>query len=115
MTLTMPAQATKLEADIDGGVGQTRIYIPDGADMHLDVEGGVGSVELVVPPNTAIRLEATSGLGSVNVPLSFVKVQKKDFTGGVWQTEGFELAERKVYIDYEGGIGQMTVREAEII
>lgn len=35
--------------------------------------------------------------------------------GGVWQDDGFELAEEKIIIQYDGGVGQFTVREVEVV
>jgi hypothetical protein len=117
LTLTLPAQDTMYEASIDGGVGRTRIYIPDGTVAMLDVDGGVGAVEITIPPGAAVQLKADGGLGSVSVPASMqVKGKAKDFgMSGTWQTDGYDLAEDRIIIHYDGGVGQLTIREAELI
>lgn len=117
VTLMLPAQNAHFEAEIDGGVGQTMIYAPENIDAMLNIEGGVGAIEIFVPANTAVRLEGESGVGSINVPPTMKGNVKREFieTQGVWQSEGFELAERKLVIYYEGGVGQLTIRETEMV
>ena len=117
LTLTLPAQDEMFEATLDGGVGRTRIYIPDGTAAILDIDGGVGAVEITVPPNAAVQLKAKGGLGSLSVPASMqAKNKVKDFgMSGTWQTDGYDLADRHIVIRYDGGVGQLTIREAELI
>jgi hypothetical protein len=117
LTLTLPVQSDMFEATLDGGVGRTRIYIPDGTAAMLDIDGGVGAVEITVPPGAAVQLKAKGGLGSVSVPASMqAKGKPKDFgMSGTWQTDGYDLAEQHIVIRYDGGVGQLTIREAELI
>jgi len=117
LTLTLPADVADMQVEVDGGVGQTRIFVPDHTWGVLDVDGGIGAVEITIPPNAAVQIKAKAGLGAIHVPDSLNRMSKQDFMeqGGVWQSEGFELAQKRLVILYEGGVGQLTVREAEII
>jgi len=117
LTLVLPEQSEAIDVDVDGGVGQTKIFIPNNANVTMDIDAGVGATEITVPPNAALQIKASGGLGSVSVPKSVQRMDKPEFMemGGVWQSPGFDLAERKIIITYDGGVGQLTVREAEMI
>lgn len=117
MKLILPVQDAHIDVDVDGGVGQTDIFVPDNADVMLDLDGGVGATNITIPRNAAIQIKANGGLGAVNVPKNLKRLDDKEFMemGGMWQSDGFELAERKIMIRYDGGIGQLTVRESEIV
>lgn len=116
-TLTLPEQAGKLEVELDSGVGQTKVYVPAQADLELEIDAGVGAVEVIVAPGTAMHIRAKGGIGAVNVPNSMRRLDEKEFMemGGVWKSEGYDLAERRVSIRYDGGVGQFTVREADVV
>jgi hypothetical protein len=118
MDMDLPAQEKPYTVELDSGVGQTIVNIPDGADVRLDIDGGVGTTEINIPPNVAVQIKADTGIGSVSVPAEFERVSgKNDFmdNGGVWQTAGFELAQRRIVIRYDGGVGQFRVRYAEVV
>ena len=117
-TLTLPEQDGEIDLDINTGVGETKIYLPENTNANLDIDAGVGSVDVTIPPNAAVQVRASNGLGSVQVPQSLRRISKKgDFIeqGGVWQSEGFDLAERRIVIRYDGGVGAFHVREAEMV
>jgi hypothetical protein len=117
LAVILPSQDEKFVADIDGGVGQTKITVPDNADVTLQIDAGVGAIDLAIPANAAIQIRATSGLGSVNVPKTLKRLSKKDFMeqGGLWQSEGFDLAERRVVIRFKGGVGAFNLRTIDIV
>lgn len=118
MQIDLPAQAQTYNVDLDSGVGQTTINIPDGADVRLEIDGGVGTTEVNIPPGAAVQLTADTGIGGISVPQEMRRVSgKPDFmdNSGVWQTEGFELAERRIVIRYDGGVGQFRLRYVEIV
>lgn len=115
LSVILPDQDAKYTADIDGGVGQTRITVPDNADANIQIDGGVGAVDMTIPANIAVQIRASSGLGAVNIPKTFKRLSKKDFMeqGGLWQSEGFDLAERRIVIRFKGGVGAFNLRIAE--
>lgn len=118
MTVVLPKQDSHLDVDMNSGVGMTKIYIPENADLTLELDAGVGAVEVTVAPGTAVQLKADGGIGSINVPQSLNRLtKKKEFmdAGGVWQSEGYDLAKRRVTIKYDGGVGSFHLREAELV
>jgi hypothetical protein len=117
LAVILPSQTAKFTADVDGGVGQVKITVPEHTDANLQINGGVGAFDVTIPTNAAVQIRADSGLGSVNVPKSLKRLSKKDFIeqGGLWQTEGFDLAERRIIIRFKGGVGAFNLRMAEIL
>jgi hypothetical protein len=115
LLLTLPEQKEPIEAKVNSGVGQVKIIVPDISDVNLTIQAGVGEVIVVIPPNAAVQLRASTGLGSVNVPRSLKRHTKKDFMeqGGMWQSEGFDLASRRIVINYTGGVGAFNLRDSE--
>lgn len=115
-TVILPEQEEEIDVEIDTGVGETKIYLPENINANLDIDAGVGQVTVTIPPNAAVQIRANSGIGSVNVPKNLRRLTKKEFmeAGGVWQSEGFDLAERRIVIRYDGGVGAFSVREAEL-
>jgi len=117
-TVILPQQDGEIDLDMNTGVGETKIYLPENVNANVDIKAGVGSVNVTIPPNAAIQIRANNGIGSVHVPKSLRKMSKQgDFieTGGMWQSEGFDLAERRIVIRYNGGVGSFHVREAELM
>ncbi|MDX1991663.1 MAG: hypothetical protein SF029_04715 [bacterium] len=98
---------------VEGGVGAMHLTIPDNAALRLNIEGGVGATRITVPYKAAVRITVDGNLGGVKMPEHFVRVKEgNDFVGnsGVWETPGFNMAEKQVVIDFEGGVGSLTVR-----
>lgn len=110
--LTLPARG-----DYDGylkiGVGEFRITVPSGASADLRIKGGVGECTVNVPPDAAVRLDARTGIGDISVPLRMTRVSGGGdgiSKSGVWETSDFASAERKIVIDFDGGVGELRVR-----
>lgn len=112
-TLILPQQDEEIALDINTGVGQTKIYLPENINANLDIDAGVGSVDVTIPPSAAVQIHARNGIGSVDVPSTLRRMSKKP--NGVWQSEGFDLADRRITIHYSGGVGSFHVREADLV
>lgn len=113
MDVTLPSQSAPLDAEIDGGVGQFSLVVPEGLSGTIKIDAGVGQVNISLPRSLAVQFEASTGMGSVDLPDAMIRVEgKREFmdNSGVWQTEGYELADRKLVIHYDGGIGSLRVR-----
>lgn len=110
----LPSTIESYDAKIVGSVGETLIEIAEGADIRLDIEGGVGEVIIDLPEDAAVRLDASIGVGRVRVPSHFRQVQggDSDFVGedGVWETSGFDSADRRIIIQFDGGVGGLILR-----
>jgi len=112
LALTLPAQDEQLVMRLHGGVGELTVTVPENSSSSLTIEGGVGQTNIRVPENAPVSVRVKMGLGHVQVADSFEKEQKReDFIGGdaIWQTAGYDLAERRVDIVYNGGVGELRV------
>ncbi|TFH37054.1 MAG: hypothetical protein E4G99_03430, partial [Anaerolineales bacterium] len=112
--LYLPATEDAYDARISGSVGETYIEIMEGADIRLDINGGVGEVTIDVPEGAAVRVDASIGVGRVRVPSGFRQISggDSDFVGehGVWESAGFESADRQIIISFAGGVGGLVLR-----
>jgi hypothetical protein len=96
---------------MEGGVGSLDVDIGDSADVRAEINGGVGEVTLEVPRGAAIRIEASAELGGVNLPDWMSRAPSGDLGGDwqAWESEGYDEAEEKIFIRYDGGLGGLTV------
>ncbi len=108
--LTLAATEDPYNVQINGSVGEFTLVIPDGAAVTARIEGGVGGFIIDVPDNAAVRLSSSGGLGWVDVPGSFTRTSGGDDHEGTWETAAYASAERRITIDYDGGVGGLTVR-----
>jgi hypothetical protein len=113
VNLTVPAMPDSYDVSISGGTGSTNITVEEGAAINLDITGGVGSVTVDVPNGTAVRLDASTGVGQINVPSDYERTSgdEENFVGdeGIWQSPGYDNADRKITITYDGGVGSFTI------
>ena len=74
----------------------------------------MGEVTIKLPEDAAVRLDASIGVGRVQVPSNFRKISggDSDFVGedGVWETAGFDSADRQISIHFNGGVGGLILR-----
>jgi hypothetical protein len=97
---------------IEGGVGSLDVNVGDSADVRAEIKGGVGEVTLDVPRSAAVHVEASTDLGRVNLPdwMSLAPLEDLGSDWQAWESEGFDEAEEKIFIRFEGGLGGLTVR-----
>jgi hypothetical protein len=114
VTLYLPATEESYEATISGGVGKLEMHVEDGASVSLNISGDVGNMILDLPENAEARLEAETDVGNVRVPSRFdvLREDKDRVVGedGVWETPGYDDADRKITIVFDGGVGSFTIR-----
>jgi hypothetical protein len=108
---------TALQLDdlkIDVGVGSLDLKLPEPRESYgVVISGGVGSTEITLPRNAAVRVEATVGVGGIDTPGFLNRVSgDQDFVGagGIWETEGFDQADTRIVITFDGGVGGLTIR-----
>jgi hypothetical protein len=92
-TVTISAGAARIHVVLDALVPETR----------LEMEGGVTSVSIEVPAAAGCEIRARTAL----VKKSFREFEKVE--SGLYRTEGFENAERKIYLDFESAVSSVSV------
>ncbi|MBN1286472.1 MAG: hypothetical protein JXB47_13825 [Anaerolineae bacterium] len=110
VTLTLPEAARAYLVHIDGGIGPVEITVPDAAALDMQINGGVGSFTIDIPRDAAVRIDVSGGLKTVDIPAYFDQVREGEGQNGTWETPGFGSAERRITIEYEGGLGALTVK-----
>ncbi|MBD3348375.1 MAG: hypothetical protein GF400_04155 [Candidatus Eisenbacteria bacterium] len=90
---------------VDQGVGATMIDL--GAeiarDSTVEVDGGVGDITIYVPQNAGVIVKAGMGLGSITA-------EGFEERGGAYVNESYGKADVTVEIKVDTGIGSMTIR-----
>jgi len=80
----------------------------EGLDGHeLDIDGGLGEIEVIVPDGMDITVDATTGLGDISLfgeHHDGIDLSQEDFLNG-----GSDVPDMRITIDL--GVGQVTVRE----
>lgn len=102
--INLPA-TTGNKVKIDGGVGPVVVNLAENADLTIDADAGVGPFTINVPVGTPLMIEYESGLGPLSKPSGLVQKSKN-----IWHTEGYDLADRSVYIKLEGGVGPARIK-----
>lgn len=116
ITVNAPAE-THVRLDMEAGVGAAVLNIPAEASLDIKLEGGVGSTTINAAPGVAVHLEAEGGLGGISVPAGMKRLRADDdfvSKGGVWESAGFALANKRVNIRYDGGVGGFKLRQETI-
>jgi len=81
--------------------------------VNLTIDGDVGEFVIDVPVDAAVRVVAEVDVGDIHVPSNFVRLSSGDDLigeSGVWETPGFDEAEVRIVIVFNGGVGDLTVR-----
>lgn len=114
MTINLPVMETSYDVRVSSGTGGGTINLQNGTSVNLDINSGTGGFTVDVPDEAAVRVIARTGVGGITVPSSYKRLDGKDdnFVGenGTWETSGFDSAEQKIVINFEGGTGGLTVR-----
>lgn len=95
-----------LRLDVNGGTGEFNVEIGENVDLHLNVSAGVGAVNIKLPQGAAVKLTGKRGIGSIRVPDTMARAG----AGDVWQSVNYETAERRITIQYNGGIGALHLK-----
>lgn len=98
-------------ANIDTSSGGVSLNLGANVSAEFTINTSSGAIVVDVPEGAAVRLEiAENSSGAVTVPGWLLQVSGSDRIG-VWQTDGFDTAERQVFITVERtSSGSVTVR-----
>ena len=89
--------------NVQMGVGQLDMDLrgPVKASYNVSIHGGIGEATVHLPSDAGVMAEAQGGIGSINV-----RGLHRD--GNRWISDSYDLAEHKIRVDVQGGIG--TIR-----
>jgi hypothetical protein len=90
--------------EIDGGA--TAIYLRLGDKynkMNIDLDSGVSSIEIFIPEESGCKINTDTFLSSKSFD-NFQKIKR-----GLYQTEKFEDAKNKIYINIDAAITSLSV------
>ncbi len=90
---------------VSAGAARVKLTLGDRAkETHVSVKTGVSSVQMYVPDSAGCEIRADGGL----TRKSFRGFTKLD--SGVYRTDNFETARKKIYIDINAGVSNVSVR-----
>jgi hypothetical protein len=115
MNISLPAgEGESYTVNLNSGTGQIDVDVASGAAINFIIKGGVGEVTLDLPDDAAVRVDASTGVGEINLPGSYNRTggDSEKFVGdsGVWQTDNFENTDQKITVEFDGGVGGLTIR-----
>ena len=102
-TLTLPNG--QYQAQIEGGVGQTVVHLPDEGEIELNVDGGVGEIRIYIPEDMPAKIYVDRGIAGLDVPIRYN--QDED----VYTSPNFSERDDHVIIYISQGIGNISIRE----
>jgi hypothetical protein len=112
--ITLPATGKTYDVYINGGVGAFEFILEQGAAVNLTIDGDVGEFVIDVPADAAVRVDADVDVGNINIPSNLIRLSSgdDDLVGesGIWETPGFDEADAKIVIVFNGGVGGLNVR-----
>ena len=91
--------------DLNLGVGRAVVILPERGHYEANVEGGVGELIVKVPEGIGIRVDSSMGLGNVSLPSSYQR------QGDVHTSPGYDRAESRVDLVVQAGVGRVVVQE----
>ncbi len=90
---------------IDLGVGQTIVTLPAEGSLNGDINGGVGQLVVRVPDGVAVRIVADTGLTAKNFPASYHR------DGDTYTSPGYDSAANRIDLKMDMGIGNIRVEQ----
>jgi hypothetical protein len=101
--LTLPDG--QYQAQIEGGIGQSVITLPNEGQIKLNVEGGIGEVVIYIPEDMVAKIYVDRGISGLSIPEDYIR--QEDIYVSPNYREGKNYLE--LYVDQ--GIGNISIRE----
>lgn len=116
VTLEINAGASSLDVDLKDvfamriecstGASSVNLTMPSRGASLLDVEAGAASINIRVPAGVAARIRFEGGLTTMDVDTTrFPKIDS-----GFYQSPDFDSATNRAEINFEGGLGAVTIK-----
>lgn len=92
------------DLNVNLGVGETTVVLPDQGQFEGKVEGAIGQIVIRIPRGMAVRIQANTAIANINVPSEFVR-QNDTYT-----SPGFDGAQNRIELQLGQAIGNIEVR-----
>lgn len=89
--------------DLDLGVGQNRVTLPATGSYTVKVNGAVGQTIIYVPEGLGVRVKSNTGIGNLDVPGDWEE------RNGMRYSPGYDSAEYRIELEVSQAIGQIRV------
>jgi hypothetical protein len=90
--------------DINQGVGDMSISLPDGEDYSVSLNQAVGSIEVSIPESAGVRLEINRAVTALSVPPVFER------RGDFYYSPGYDQADFQIHLDISQAVGSIVVQ-----
>ena len=92
---------------IEAGVGNVKVDASGDYknDIDVKVEGGVGNTTIYVPENMGVKVNAEKGVGRINAD-GFKKQGSNTFIN-----DSYESSRNRMEVDVEAGVGNITIKQ----
>ena len=81
------------------------IMLPRQGRLEARVNGGIGQTTITIPAGVAARIEANTGIGQVHVNGNFERQDR------YYVSPGYDTAEQRIDIAVDSGIGGITIQQ----
>lgn len=86
-------------------VGETRVVLPKQGRLDAKINGAIGQIVIVVPRGVGVQIRADKGLANLSTPQNYTHV------GDTYESPGFDSAENQVEIDLSMAIGNISIQQ----
>ena len=97
--------AGEYQANIDGGVGQSIITLPDEGQIQLHVDGGVGEIVIYIPEGMAAKIYIDRGIAGLSVPSIYRQ------NGDIYTSANYDEGDDYLELHLSQGIGNIDIHE----
>ncbi len=97
--------AGEYRADVDGGVGQTIITLPDEGVIKLNVSGGIGEIVINIPEGMEAKIYVDRGIAGFSAPSGYIQDEDS------YISPNYDDAENYIILNLDQGIGNISIRE----
>jgi hypothetical protein len=107
------AAGARMKMTVDLSSGDASVALGADFDGTIAFDGSSGEFTLQLAAGQAYRVEVRQvSSGDVKLPDGLVHVSEGDDGEGIWETDGYASAERKVLVTIELSSGSVTIRSA---
>jgi len=93
------------QADVNGGVGQSIITLPDEGQIKLNVSGGVGEIVIYISEEMDAKIYVDRGIAGFSAPSGYI--QNEDS----YTSPNYGDADDYIILNLDQGIGNISIRE----